>query len=212
MNASPKEENSASQQLIDRLIPFLKGNEYGVLQVRQGLDEDLALKAAELSDAWIIVAPMYLSSLPSSMIALMDVLEAKICKKGIKVCGILQCGLYDPANTRMSMELIRLWCARNGYTYTGSVGIGAGACLNGLKKCPTGRYFLKALRPAYVSLVASLTSGEEKETFFSVGLPKWLYVYLAQRQWEKGILAQGLEKKDLAYQPKDTSENFSKNN
>jgi multimeric flavodoxin WrbA len=77
MNASPKEENSASQQLIDRLIPFLKGNEYGVLQVRQGMDEDLALKAAELSDAWIIVAPMYLSSLPSSMIALMDVLGSE---------------------------------------------------------------------------------------------------------------------------------------
>ena len=212
MNASPKGDNSTSKQLIDRLIPFLGEDEYGILHVNPNMDEKLALTAANLSDAWIIVSPIYISGLPSSMTALMDLLEAKAGRQGVKVAAILQSGFYEKENCQPAMELIQYWCRRNGYTFAGGFGLGGGSALQGMTKVKTGKSFLKPLRPAYQDLMQALRSGEEKENFFSIGMSKWFYVWMAERQWKKQIHAQGLETKDLAYQPKDTNENFSKNN
>lgn len=211
MNASPKAENSATQQLIDRFIPFLKNEEYGILQVHAGMDENLALTAADLSDAWIIASPIYIDGLPSSMIALMDLLEAKAGKKGVKVGVILQCGFYEAENTEHTMELIRFWCERNDYIFLGGMGIGAGGALMNLKKSKTGSFFLKPLKPAYEALYHSLQSGTAETSYFSLAMPKRLYQWMAERQWKKAIQDQGLEARDLSYQPKDTNENVSKN-
>lgn len=213
MNASPKKESSASQQLIDRLIPFLKEDEYGILQVNQNMDESLALTAANLSDAWIIVAPIYIYSLPSSMLAFLDDLEAKVRKKGVRVGAVLQCGFYEADNTKLAMQVIQQWCQRNGYTFAAGIGIGGGGCIQGLTKMPTGKLLMKPLKPAYENFVKALHGGEMSETYFSVPMPKGLYQWMAEGQWKKAIRQQGLEAKDLAYQPKGpANENVSKDN
>lgn len=137
MNASPKAEHSGSQQLIDRLIPFLKGDEYGILQVNPQMKEDLAVKAVMASDAIVIVSPIYVSSLPSSMLALMDVIEARVQKKELKVAVILQCGFYEAENTELAMELIKQWCRQNKYDFLGGIGFGGGGALLGMKDIPT---------------------------------------------------------------------------
>lgn len=212
MNASPKKKNSSSQQLMERLIPFLNGEEYGILEVNPEMDEKLALTAASLSDAWIIVAPVYVDSLPSSMLAYMDLLEAKVRKKGIKVGAILQSGFYEAENTELAMELIRQWCAANDYTFAAGMGIGGGATLQKSAKIPTGRWYLKPFQKAYPVFVQALKDGTGEVQSFSIGMPKRLYTWMAERQWKKAIRSQGLEEKDLSYQPEETNENFSKGN
>lgn len=210
MNASPKKENSSSHQLIERLVPFLKGQEYGILEVNPEMNEKLALTAARVSDAWIIVAPIYAGSLPSSMLAYMDLLEANVRNKGTKVGAILQSGFYEAENTSLAMELIRQWCETNGYSFAAGMGIGGGAVLQNMQKIPTGKWFLKPFQKAYPAFVQALKEGSGEIQVFSIGMPKWLYRWFAERKWKKAILAQGLERKDLAYQPEEKNEKFSK--
>ena len=210
MNASPKMENSSSHQLIERLVPFLNGQEYGILEVNPEMNEKLALTAASVSDAWIIVAPIYVGSLPSSMLAYMDLLEAKVRKKGIKVGAVLQSGFYETENTSPAMELIRHWCETNGYVFAAGMGIGGGAALQNMQKILTGKWFLKPFQKAYPAFVQALKEESGEIQVFSIGMPKWLYLWFAERKWKKAILAQGLERKDLAYQPEEKNENFSK--
>jgi multimeric flavodoxin WrbA len=202
MNASPKAEHSGSQQLIDRLIPFLKGDEYGILQVNPQMKEDLAVKAVMASDAIVIVSPIYVSSLPSSMLALMDVLEARVQKKELKVAAILQCGFYEAENTELAMELIKQWCRQNQYDFLGGIGFGGGGALLGMKDVPTGKLFLKQLPQAYEALYQSLHDGQAKENYFSIAMPKWLYAFIANHNWKTMIKAEGGSSKDLSARPK----------
>lgn len=213
MNASPKGKDSASQQLIDRFIPFLKDDEYGVLEVNPQMDEKLAELAVNASDAVVIFAPIYLDSLPCSALALMDVLEAKVRKKGLRVAAVLQCGFYEPENTEGAMEVLRQWCQQNEYVFTGGIGIGAGGALAGLKKVKTGRGLLKQLPKAYASLYEGLKTGKGNDSYFSLSLSKRLYTFFAELGWKMAVHQQGLENADLAYQPKGpNSEKFSKEN
>ncbi len=202
MNASPKAEHSGSQQLIDRLIPFLKGDEYGILPVNPQMKEDMAVKAVLASDAIVIVSPIYISSLPSSMLALMDVIEARVHRKELKVAAILQCGFYEAENTELAMELIKQWCQQNEYDFLGGIGFGGGGALLGMKDMPTGKMFLKQLPQAYEALYQSLHDGQEKENYFSIAMPKWLYTFAADHNWRSMIKASGLHPKDLAAKPK----------
>lgn len=203
MNASPKGTNSASQELIDRLIPyFKKKHEYGILQVNPEMKESFAVAAVNASDAVILVAPIYFSGLPSSAVALMDILEAKVQKKDLKVAAIVQCGFYEKENTEPAMELIRNWCTRNGYTFTGGIGMGGGGALQSLHNMETGEFLLSKLEPAYIDLIQGLVDGKEKVNFFSLPVPKWIYRMSANRMWKKQAEANGLEGRDLSRRPR----------
>lgn len=203
MNMSPKAESSTSQQLIERCIPFIKGNEYGILPVNSQMVEDVAIQVVQASDAIVIVSPIYCSGLPSSALALMDIIEGRIQKRKLTVGAILQCGFYESSQTQFAMRFIKLWCDRNEYSFVGGMGIGGGPAIQSMQSIQTGTMFLRPLKKAYIDLANALQDGKKRENYFSIGMPRWVYRAIVEKEWKKEIVAAGLKKEDLASRPNE---------
>ena len=59
VNGSPKGNNCISQKIIDRLIPYCKGHQYGILSVNEDMDRNMALQIMNMADGIVIVSSVY---------------------------------------------------------------------------------------------------------------------------------------------------------
>lgn len=202
LNASPKAENSVSQQLIERMLPYLADEEYGILALNAQMDENFAVNVINASDAVILVAPVYMAGLPSSAVAGLDLIEAKFKKKDLKVSAVLHSGNYEKQNTVPALDLVRHWCTRNGYTYIGGVGIGGGEIISAMTKLPMEYGPFRRLDQAYTSLVQSLKDGAGKDTCFSILGPRWFYMHWIRRHWKKEAKKNGITSHELSQKAK----------
>ena len=138
VNASPRRKKSVSYALMERFFPYLKNEEYGILEVNEEMDEKLAEAAVNAGDVIIIFAPVYNGSLPSSLIAFLELLDYKL-KKRIRLGAVVHSASIDPASTELSLRLLKYWCEKSGCAWIGGIGISKAEILRRLTIFNNGR-------------------------------------------------------------------------
>lgn len=192
INASPKEGGSLSSLLIEKMIPYIRGHQYGVLNVREDMDRHMAVQVLNMADAIVVVSPVSFGSLPSRLLGLFSETEMHMHDGGIPVCAIVHGDLYETDDVCSSMEVIKRWCERAHLEWITGIGAaGADGFLTGTGSFP--HRWNSALKNMAQALVDKNGISEE---IFSIGI-RMFYKHTMEQSHRRRIHDNGLETRDM---------------
>lgn len=120
---SPKED-SLSAKIIEQMIPYVKGHQYGILNVDENLNRHTALQIMDMADGIVFVSPVYMGSLPSSMLGFLSDLELHMRERKARVTAIVHGDLFDTDDPMNALSIYERWAVRVGLTFMSGLGIG----------------------------------------------------------------------------------------
>lgn len=203
INGSPKAKNSSSGYLLQALKPLLPQENvltmYHFSKPLLDLDEMESLVEHKI---WVFAFPLYGDGIPSHLLQNLIQLQTFISplkKKKITVYALVNCGFYEGQQTKVSLEIMKNWCARSGLTWGQGVGIGAGGLLPMLGSVPLGQGPFKNLGNALTKFKDNLETGASKQNIYlQPNMPRFVYKFAGEMGWRKSIKANGLKPRDLS--------------
>lgn len=150
----------------------------------------------------VLAMPLYVDGLPSSVIRFLEQLEDKGRGRKRKVYVLANLGLYESAQLRNLLSMIRYWCNKNEYEYCGAVCIGAGELIGTL---------IEHMKTGPVSTTMKALEVFSKDVASGIGMedlgvkpflfPRWLYILIANLSWDRQAIAGGMKPSDLRRSP-----------
>lgn len=187
INGSPRENNSASQYFIDELLGIIDDNSYEINQLK--VNKEVDYEKIVNVDVLIIVFPLYVDSLPSTMIAFLENLEnyAKTSENSPRVYTIINCGFFEGIQTINAVQIIKNFCHKVGYKWRLGVGLGAGEFLKETKEIiPLNGKIKAEIYQAFLEIKNDIHNSLEDEVeniFLSPDFPKDDFVSSAEQHW-----------------------------
>jgi hypothetical protein len=175
VNSSPRAKVSNSKKYIEIFKSFYSGDvfEYNA----NTKDPKNALKVIGQSTDMLLVFGLYVDSLPQSLLSWLIELENLTLSRKPVVHVIVNCGFLEPKQNYVAIEMIKLFCSQNGYTFGSSLSIGSGEAIlttpfAGLvkQKISKLRRAIKAQHPVSLKVTMPLTKG----IFLSASKGYWI--------------------------------------
>lgn len=141
INGSPKgKKDNNSQYFIDELSNLLNKDN---IQIKQASTlrcsrEEIYPQLME-SEAIIFVSPLYVDSLPSSLLNFIVGLESYIKQAELpnntfpKIYAIFNCGFFEGHQNKIALDIVKNFCNKIGFTWRFGIGVGAGEFMGGTK-------------------------------------------------------------------------------
>lgn len=110
--------------------------------------------------------------------------------------------LYKSHQMKNLLSMMRAWCRVSGCTYSCSIVISAGELIGVLIKYMESRP-VRGVTNALAALAENVTAGTKMEDFYVQPLmfPRWLYIQIANRSWDRQALASNMKPADLKICP-----------
>ena len=127
LNGSPRAPRSHSRRLADLAAGCWKGNTV----CRDILGADLNELCAETGRAShvLLVFPLYADALPVPLLRFLTALEQSPPRDRPPVSVLVNCGFLEPHQNDVAVEMVRLFCRRNGYPLGSALKIGSGEAI-----------------------------------------------------------------------------------
>lgn len=190
INASLKKEEGISSLLIERMIPYLKDCEYGVLKVSDFIDKKVLRRILKAADAFVIVTPVSWGGLPSSLSGLLSEMEFLPVKQNIPVCTVIHGEQYDPSSFMHAENILRIWSERCHLHLCMNILIGGSDQLPALKSISSGTGVFRKADHAFRDLAEALQNQEKPDQSFSIG-SSFLYKRTMEKSWKKELERNG---------------------
>ena len=201
---SPKPNGGTSKIIADHLASRLQDIHLSVeiRHVHQAIDggkEYELLEAMDRADTVVLLAPLYVDSLPSGVVRLFELfLERKGPDggKGKPFYSIVNSGSPESIQSTVALEICVLFARDTGFAWSGGGAVGGGSVLEGRSLEESGGK-AKNLRAglALLAVSISLGGGLSKQARDLIGrplLPKFLYVYYGNKMWRKTAEGNGV--------------------
>lgn len=124
VNGSPKGDAGVSRKIIDRLIPFCKGQQYGILHISEQMDRNMALQIMNMADGIVIVSPVYAGVIPSVLLGFLSDLEMHMIERRARVSVIVHGDLFDSDDCLNALGVMESWASHTGLMFCNGLGIG----------------------------------------------------------------------------------------
>lgn len=206
INGSPKTGSSASGRIIGMLREKLidkVGDISDLIVVRSAAPPEKALAEARLAlegaQAIVLVTPLYVDSLPSHVISLLEALvpEASFLAPEARLYCVVNCGFWEPDHNALALEQLRLFAKAASLPWGQGLAFGGGGAA---AKAP--KFFLKTLDRALQGLTGKILSGSSApDHHFRVNMPRSLYRFFGNLQWRWLARRNGLSGADLYRRP-----------
>ena len=203
INASPKFRESASGALLNMMKGYLSGAEVSEYAVHKPeLSED-TLAGLNAAGAWVFLFPLYIDGIPSHLLSVLARIgEAADISKNKHIYAVVNLGFYEGVQADVSLEIMKNWCERCGFTWGGGAGLGGAGGLAYMPQMPQGKGPRAPFDSALEKLSETAVSrGVTENIYVSIGFPRSLYRLGGQTGWRKMIKANGLKKRDLGRKP-----------
>ena len=129
-----------------------------------------------IRDDAVLVFPLYADSLPVPLLRLFKELEACPPCRRPAVSVVVNCGFLEPFQNDIAVEMVRLFCRRNGYPFAAALEIASGeAILDTPFRFLAGR----ALR----RLARAIRRGEHRVFRVTMPLPKRVFLRASTAYW-----------------------------
>lgn len=199
VNGSPKAKESASQVMIEYLLPKLEGHEVTVVHMNGRIPDPEVLNRLCESDALLIAFPLYADTLPSHMLRLLTALEAHGFSKKTVLYSLVNNGFFEGEQNIVAIKQLRAFAKATGLVFGQAIGIGAGELHRSLKSIPFGRGPNKNPGKALDKLAAHILGLETGEDLFTKpNCPRGVWNFLSKTfKWHAHAKRNGLQKKDL---------------
>jgi hypothetical protein len=203
LNGSPKTGPSASRRIISWLAGDL-GQKAETIAIRAAKRPEAALAEAagalEGAGALVIVSPLYVDSLPSTVLGLLEALiprAAALMAPGARVHAAVNCGFWEPEQNELALEQLRLFAAASNLAWGRGLAVGGGGALTAAPAI-----LLRGHRRAVRTLAGDVLSGSTGPDLAArLAMPRGLYCLAANVQWRWLAWREGLPLKDLDRRP-----------
>lgn len=130
VNGSPKGKDSVTQKIIDHLVPFCKGHQYGVLNVSDDYSRSDMIRIMDMADSIVIVSPVHMGSVPSGLLGFLSDMEMHINERKALVSAVIHGDLFDSDDSLNAISVIERWAEKTGVSFVSGLGIGGSDALN----------------------------------------------------------------------------------
>lgn len=195
VNASLKKEDSISGLLTERLIPFLKGNSYGVLHTSEPMDHRTRRAILKAADALVIVTPVSCGGIPSSLIALLSEMEMHALKRNIPVCMVIHGEQTDLKDLEHTENMLKIWCEKCHLHLCMNLLIAGSDQLMLWKDIPSGNLIMRKTDAAFRQLADALNGNEKEDVRIPAG-SLFVYKRSMEHYWKKQLAKNGLRKSE----------------
>ena len=129
---SPRKSFSASQYYSSILKFFMKKGEVSIVECKTYKQYLELEKKLDTIDNLVIASPVYVDTLPSTVLERLKQIESYAQSKSLKlnVYALINCGFYEGEQCKLAIQTIELWSEQCGFNFLGGLGIGAGVMLS----------------------------------------------------------------------------------
>lgn len=210
---SPKVKQSNSEALSDYLLQQLikKGAATQKMIIRHTLQEDggmdKLLSAVNACDVLILSFPLYVDSLPSSVIKVMEAIADQQQGSHISpphgrdqaLMAICNCGFPEAKHNNTALAICRCFAKSTGFQWLGGLLMGSGEVIGGKPLANLGgmvRNQVKALDMAAEAITQGKHLPEEAVDLFKKPLvPRWLFLCCGYFGWRRQARENGVLKR-----------------
>lgn len=127
LNASPRAPRSNSKQYAQRFARVWKGETVSC-PLTKANHLELCQTMEDCSDL-LLVFPLYADGIPVTLLSFLNTLEAHPPQRKPVVSVLINCGFLEPEQNDVAVEIIRLFCAKNGYSFGSVLKVGSGEAI-----------------------------------------------------------------------------------
>ena len=200
LNGSMRFERGNSTKFAKQLASQLKKeSELIALKDYPGHFEDL-LPAVENAGEIVLCVPLYVDGLPAQVIRFMEWMQDHYCGRPRKIYVLANMGLYESCQLVNLFEAVRQWCAAMNFEYCGGLGVSAGELIGTMMtNMPFNGWPFKTIAAGMDRLAQAVGSGGAMEDVYTEpsGFPRFLYILIANKNWDNLARRNGLRPKDL---------------
>lgn len=188
INASPRAPKSNSKQYAQLFSKYCYSNtEY--YEVKKSNHLALCQMIENFSDI-VFVFPLYADSIPVTLLNFLKTLEENIHYKKPTVSVVINCGFIEPHQNDIAVEMLRLYCRKNGYPFGSTYKIGSGEAI----LTTPFRIFLKVRMKKFAASIE-----EQRYKNFQVTMPisKKMFIKASSVYWENYGKKNGISKEQM---------------
>ncbi len=159
------------------------------------------LASALAADLLVLSCPLYVDQLPAPVILFLEEYAARRAggKTSQRLALIVQCGFPEPEQNRPAVDIVRLFCARQGLEFAGALAMGMGGVASARKLKSAGGMLRRQIEALDLA-AAALAAGEAIPGQAVAGMahrlmPKWLYLLGGNWGWKHRARRFGTRKK-----------------
>jgi len=202
INGSQKTGESNTEAILERLKGFLnKTYEINIFNCGLKPLTNEMLDKVICADAIILMFPLFVHSLPSNTLRTLIELENIIKnqnKKELIIYTIVNNGFYEGKQNHIAFDIIKNWCDQTGVKFGGGIGQGAGEMISRTKHLPKERDLFKNLNYALQTMAENIETKQPMGIqYLTPNFPKFLWQFMAVRNWNNLAKNNGLKKKDI---------------
>lgn len=211
---SPKKAKSSSDSLGSYLLNKLceKGystNKIHILSSQKNSDTtQKLLESVDSSDIIILCFPLYVDSLPSSVIKTFELIaahrEKNTTDKKQSIIAIVNSGFPETLHGKLSLDICKCFANTVGFQWMGGLVFGGGGVIAGQPLEKLGGMVRNVVKSLDITAEAICTDTpiphEAVNLMENHVIPLWFYVFMATRGWKKHAKKFG-SKKQLYARP-----------
>lgn len=127
INGSPRATKSNSKRYGDIFRCFYKGDT-DTFNITKNNHNDICSKIEEYSDI-LFIFPLYADGIPVTLLNFLKFLEQNPPKNKPNINIMINCGFIEPSQNEVCIDMIRLFCKQNRYTFGSVLSIGSGEAI-----------------------------------------------------------------------------------
>ena len=200
LNGSMRNKDGNSAKLAKQLAKRLE-KEVEFVDLKDWMKDMPGLvKKLEAAPAIVFCIPLYVDGLPSQVIRLMEKFEKEYRGDKKKIYVLANMGLYESSQLVNLFSAVTQWSRKMGFDYCGGLGVSAGELLGGLMEMiPFGRGPIRKTSEGMDLLARAINSESKTYDIYAEpkGFPKWLFIQIANVNWDRIAKKNGIDPKEM---------------
>lgn len=149
----------------------------------------LCSKMDEYTDV-VLVFPLYADSLPVSLLDFLKSLEAARSERRPTVSVMINCGFLEYEQNMVAMDMVRLFCRRNGYPFGSVLMIGGGEAI-------LDTPFLLLAGRRIAAFARAVAEGRAQSMHVTMPITKRMFVWASDIYWRMYGRRHGVSKRQM---------------
>lgn len=174
LNGSPRAPKSNSKRYAEIFAAYCS-NKPDYFAISKTNHQELRSRMASYTDL-LLVFPLYADALPVGLLGFLKFLEENPPEKKPVISVFINCGFFEYEQNEIAIEMLRLFCKRNGYSMGSILMLGSGEAI-------LDTPFKYVVKRAAKKLVKSIERMDYKEMHATMPLTKKLFVMASTVYW-----------------------------
>lgn len=196
ISLSPRKSFSASMYYSKVIKLFMGKGEVSIINLKTKRQYSEFEKQLDSIDNLVIASPVYVDTIPSTVLEKLVKIENYVKDKNIKlnVYAVTNCGFYEGEQNRLAQKTIEVWSQKCGFAYKGGLGIGAGVMIAFTRMLPLMGIAIELLTIMVRILLCAANGNLTGQAVFEHYFPySFLIQTLLYLLWNMGFFVNGFQ-------------------